>query len=171
MGSRYYAAFQEIASNSQPPSFAPSALSPPAPFVYSPGSSTSPSPMQYATLVFSHRVSSTFNKAEYFLASGADVLYSPTGYAPSAPHKFSILYNLSQYARYDGQFEFYYVADVVDGSNPIVPFTPGLNGAGSNFNHVRCGGGHVTAVCVFRTDPKFPILPLFSRSGCNPRTR
>ena len=106
--------------------------------------------MSYATLVFSHRVSPTFNSEEYFLTSGADVLYSPTDYAPSGPHKFSILFNLSQYARYDGQFEFYYIADIVDPNNPIIPNTPGLNAAGSNFNHVRGGRAVVSKPRVLR---------------------
>ena len=56
-----------------------------------------------------------------------EAVYSPFGDVTQPTHKFSTLVNLSLYARYDGQFELYYVFDVdlfgVD------------TAAGSNFNH------------------------------------
>lgn len=128
MGSRYFAAFVAVVTNSQPPAYAVAAPARPR-FQFAAGASGFPPSMPFATLVFSHRVTpNQVIQSEYFLDSGASATYLPDGYDPNNPHKFSILYNLSQYARYDGQFEFYYVADVTDGSNPI-------NAAGTNFQH------------------------------------
>ena len=134
MGQRYYAALLAVAANSQPP-LSVIAPPPPPPFRFAAGASAFPASMPYASLVFSHRVTQystntppSIDRSEYFQDSGASALYSPTTYNAAAPHKFSIMYNLSQYARYDGQFEFYYVWDVRDGSSPI-------NADGNNFQH------------------------------------
>ena len=70
-------------------------------------------------------------------------MYSPFGDITQPTHKFSTLFNLSFYARYDGQFELYYVFDVdvypqfsssnrnynhwVQGLNPAL--SPGVTGA------------------------------------------